>query len=139
MKQGQAPLQHTEIKTDQSIFILVLYTESHFGKEPSEIDHNVHLPIVSLLQWSLTYNRYAGKGSCMLRQHKTISEQQKHSKPSTITLQQGDQKDDSEEAFSSKETVFPTCNRLIRQSTQASSCGKFQNGKEIWNDFSRHL
>lgn len=31
--------------------------------------------------------------------------------------------------------TFSTCNRLIRQSPQASICGKFQNGQEIWDDF----
>lgn len=31
--------------------------------------------------------------------------------------------------------MFPTCNRLIRQSTQASISGKFQNGQETGHDF----
>lgn len=54
--------------------------------------------------------------------------------PSHHFIIKQDQKGQWESLLIKRNTMFPTCNRLIRQSTQASICGKFQSGQEICND-----
>lgn len=123
MKQGQILLQLFEIKTEQNISIL----EFCILRSLLVIDHLLKLPIMSIMPKVLVCCNGLWPGVQKKEVACLASIRQQKPSPKTYSKEM---KNDSEKASLSRE-MFPTCNGLIRQSTQASICGKFQNEQEI--------
>lgn len=116
MEQDQTPLQHIEIKTVQSIFILEFCVlKATLAKHLLKLAIMFIMPVVTCCNDLWPVVDMQKKGSCMLSQHKTIKSIP--SLPPTLYSKEIKKVREWESLLFKRNTMFPTCNRLIRQST----------------------